>query len=159
MDAKPEQPRRTRLNLAIAWTWVTLMVITLIATAAQSASWFERTYPNRAVAVIERIMARSPHTKVFADVHYSDWLIWHDPALAGHVAYDTSLELLTGAQLTSLASLGETPGPGVPNTLGPYSVLVLNPINKSTNRTLLARRGVHVIMRNKHVIIATKPVT
>ena len=31
--------------------------------------------------------------------------------------------------------------------------------NRSTNRLLLARPGVHVLLRSKRVVIATKPVT
>lgn len=156
---KEPAPRRARLNLAIAWVSVALVLVTAVVTAARPATWFERTYPTRAVATVEQVMARAPGTKIFADVHYADWLIWHDPALAGHVAYDTSFELLTMAQLQSLATLTEESGPGVPNTLGPYTLLLLDPVNKSTNRLILARPGYRVILRSKRVIIATKPVT
>ena len=143
----------------LALTSVALAVLVVVTTFARPAAWFDSTYPRNAVATLQRILAKRPATKIFADVEYADWLVWKDPAFAGHIAYDTSLENLTDAQLGAIASLTAAPGPGVPNTLGPYSVLVLYPGNHAANRILLSRPGVHVILRSKRVVIATKPVT
>ena len=156
---KPPAPRRTRLNVAIAWTSVTLVLVAIVVTAARPASWFERTYPTRAVSVVEGVMARAPATKVFADVRFADWLVWHDPKLAGHIAYDTSFELLTDNQLSSLAHIGVALLPGSHDILAPYSLLVLNPADRGTNRIVLAQTHAHVILRTKRVLIATKAAT
>ncbi len=156
---KPPAPRRTRLNLAIAWTSLALVLVAIVTTATRSASWFERTYPTRAVSVVEGVMARAPATKVFADVRYADWLVWHDPKLAGHIAYDTSFELLSDDQLSSLAHIGAALLPGSHSILAPYSLLVLNPADKGSNRIVLAQTHAHVILRSKRVLIATKPAT
>jgi MFS family permease len=156
---KPPAQRRVKLNLAIALSSIALVLVATLSTFARSASWFESTYPKRAVGIIAGIVARDPGAKIFADVHYDDWLVWHDPALAGRIAYDTSFELLTRAQLESTADLTQQLAPGQRDPLAPYSVLVLNPTSKSSNRILLARPGVHVILRSKRVIIATKPLT
>jgi hypothetical protein len=155
----PPRPRRTRVNLLLAITATALAAISLLVVLGRPASWFDRSYPPRAVATIERIVAARPQTKIFADVRFADWLVWNDPALAGHIAYDTSLENLTDAQLQALSSLTTEGGPGVPNTLRPYTVLMLYPnaSNRSTNRILLARHGVKTVLRSKKVIIATKP--
>jgi hypothetical protein len=156
---KPSAPRRVRLNLVIASISIGLVALMTVVTFARPASWFESTYPTRGLTVIEQAAAKHPSAKIFADVRYADWLVWHDPALAGRIAYDTSFENLTSAQLQSLASLGQAVVPGGHDTIGPYGILVLLPSNKLTNRVLLARRGVHVLLRNKRVIVATKPVT
>jgi hypothetical protein len=47
--------------------------------------------------------------------------------------------------------------PGRPDPLAPYSILVLFPSNKTTNHILLARTHSHVVIRNRRVLIATKP--
>jgi hypothetical protein len=154
---KPPAARRRKLNLVIAWASVAMAVAFTVVTLARSASWFESTYPTRAVSAVEQVLARAPATRVFADVRFADWLVWHDPALAGHIAYDTSFELLTQSQLASLASLSQAIVPGVHDTVAGYSLLVLDPKNKTVNRTLLARPGVRVILKSKRVIIATKP--
>jgi hypothetical protein len=154
----PRAPRRRKLNLTIAWVSLALVALSTVVTLARPARWFESTYPSsRALAVVDRVMARAPKTKIFADVRFADWLVWHNPALAGHIAYDTSFELLSSSQLSSLSTLGQAALPGQHDFLRPYSLLVLAPRNRTVNRILLARPGVRVILRSKRVIIATKP--
>lgn len=159
----PQEPsiRRPRVNLTLAVASLVLVALAVGTTMARPTSWFQRTYPDRAVAVVARIVAAHPRTKIFADIRFADWLVWEDPGLAGHIAYDTSLENLTAGQLQALSSLTTAPGPGAPNTLGPYALLMLNPTggDRASNRILLARRGTRVILRSKRVVIATKPVT
>jgi MFS family permease len=156
---KPAAPRRRRLNVAIASSSVVLVLVAVVVTFARPAPWFQRTYPKRAVATIAGILGRDPDAKIFADVRFADWLVWNDPRIAGHIAYDTSFENLTAAQLASLTTLGQAIVPGVHDPVAPYSVLMLVPSNKLDDRALLARPGVRVILRSKRVIIATKPAT
>lgn len=159
MKVKPAAPRRHRLNLTLAGASVLLTLVVTIGTLGHPASWFERTYPTRAIQVVRTLMARQPNAKVFADVRFADWLVWHDPSLAGHIAYDTSFENLTVAQLQTLNQLGQALLPGQRDPLAQYSVLVLYPKNKSTNRILLTRTRAHVVLRSKRVLIATKAAT
>lgn len=159
---RPDAPsglRRARINVALAVAAVGLAAIATVAVLARPTRWFGSSYPQRAVTAVERIVAARPRTKIFADVRFADWLVWEDPALAGHIAYDTSLENLTDAQLQALTSLTTERGPGARDTLAPYSVLMLYPnaSNRGTNRILLARSGVKLVLRSKKVIIATKP--
>lgn len=159
MREKPPEARHESVNLTIAFASTLLAVVFVVSTFLEPASWFERDYPKRTLTIAERIYDRDPGLKIFADVHYADWLVWHDPRLAGHIAYDTSFENLTHQQLASLSTLGEETIPGQRSTLAPYGLLVLNPANHSVNRILLAQPGVKVIFRVPHVVIATKPVT
>ncbi len=146
--------RRARVNLALAISAIALTALLTVVTLARPSTWFTRENPRSALVDVARIVRAHPATKIFADVRYADWLVWEDPALAGHIAYDTSLENLTERQLSAIATLSTQPG-----TLAPYSVLLLFPGNHAANRILLARPGVHVLMRNKQVIVATKPVS
>lgn len=153
-------PRRRRLNVSIALASIGLVLLTTVVTFARPESWFERTYPAQAVSTVAGIVARRPDTKIFADVRFADWLVWHDPGLSGHIAYDTSFENLTDTQLVALSKVGEVDVPGTPDLIAPYSVLVLDPSGNGTrDRILLARPGVRVILRSRRVIIATKPAT
>jgi len=154
--AKPAAERRRRLNVTIAGLSVALIVVGIAAVAARPAGWFERTYPASALATVERTVAQQPHTKIFADVRFADWLVWHDPSLGGHIAYDTSFELLSQAQMTTLNTLSQAVIPGHPDPFAPYSLLVLAPANKSVNRIVLARTHAHLVLRTKKVVIATK---
>lgn len=150
--------RRARVNrlLAIAMTAIAALAAVVIVT--RPASWFTSTYPSQAVPKLRSLIASDPNVKIFADVRYSDWLIWKNPHLfSGRVAYDTSLELLTPHQLSQISD--PVAGPkGRGGLLAPYGVWVLYPSNKQSNRELLKRPGVHVVMRTKKVIITTHPV-
>jgi hypothetical protein len=150
--------RRARVNRLLAIAMTAIAALVAVAILSRPGSWFTSTYPSRAVPELKALIARDPNVEIFADIRYSDWLVWEDPQLfSGRVAYDTSLELLTSSQLAQIAD--PTAGPkGRRGLLAPYGVWMLYPINKKTNRELLKRPGVHVVMRNAKVIIATHPV-
>lgn len=154
---RPLAPRRRSLNIALAGTSIAVALLAALSVIAEPAGWFERTYDKRAIQRVASLVQANPRLLVFADVRYADWLIWHDPKLAGHLAYDTSFELLTAKQLESLSSIGTERLPGQHDLLAPYGVFVLDPKNKSGNRHFLDRRGVRTILRNKRVVIATQP--
>lgn len=69
---------------------------------AKPSSWFERDFPAVALSRIENVAARYPASRIYADEHYADWLLWKDPSLRGRVAYDARLELLSNRQLVDL---------------------------------------------------------
>jgi hypothetical protein len=146
-------PRRSRLNLAIASLALAALAGSVIATALRPASWYEHTYNPRTLASVEAIVKQDPKARIFADVRYSDWLLWHDPALAGRLAYDTRLELLTARQLRAIAGLGEVIAPHAYNILAPFNVLVLDRSDAFT-KLLLSRPGVHVVSKNRDAVIA-----
>ncbi len=147
--------RRARLNRLFALAMFAVTLLAVLVVLGRPASWFTSTYPARAVPTLKRLIAKEPGVKIFADVRYADWLIWKDPKLfSGRVAYDTSFELLTSAQLRVIADPAAKPKHGHA-PLSPYGIWMLYPVNHSTNRTLLRRPGVHVVTRNRKVIIAT----
>lgn len=156
---KPAAPRRERVNLTLSVAAIALTVVMVAGTLAHPSSWFESTYPTRAVTTVRQFMTRQPAAKIFADVRFADWLVWHDPTLAGHIAYDASFENLSQKQLQAINDLAAALLPGQRDPLAQYSMLVLDPKNKSTNRILLWRTHAHVVMRTKRVLIATKTAT
>ena len=147
--------RNTRLDLALVGLSALTIVVMTIATAARPASWFEHKYDQRTVAAVAAAVNRDPGIRIFADVRFSDWLLWHDPALAGRIAYDTRFELLTNSQITRLANLTQLPNPGQRDILAGYRLLVLDTTDQPTTKILLARPGTHVIMRGHRVVVAT----
>jgi hypothetical protein len=153
---RPAPLRRARVNRLLGITMAALALLTTVVIATRPDKWFTSTYPTRAIPTLERLIAANPQAKIFADVHYADWLIWEKPRLfSGRVAYDTSLELLSIKKLSSVGALAGFRGKGTPTVLRPYRIWMLNPTNKVGNRTLLAQPGVHVKLRSKLVLIAT----
>ncbi|MGH2843369.1 MAG: hypothetical protein ACRDKL_07255, partial [Solirubrobacteraceae bacterium] len=152
---RPAPLRSARVNLVLAVAMVGLTAATAVFTLARPGRWFTSTYPSTATTTLARLIAADPGAKVFADVHYADWLIWRNPHLfSGRVAYDTSLELLSVRQLEAISEVGGGGRRGV-ELVDRYRIWVLNPSNRKANRVLLTQRGVQVVKRSKDVVIAT----
>jgi hypothetical protein len=157
---RPAPLRRARINRVFAILVAALAVLTAVVTLTRPQSWFTSTYPTQAIPALERLIAKDHQVKIFADVRYADWLIWEDPQVfSGRVAYDTSLELLTDAQLQSIATVTNPGHKRIPQILEPYGIWLLNPTNKAGNRFLLARPGVRAIVKNQRIVIAIHPAT
>ncbi len=78
---------------------------------------FQSTYDKRGISLVDKILANARSAKVVADVRFADWLLWQDPALAGHVAYDTSFELLATKDLEAFAAIYQATSTGTPARL------------------------------------------
>jgi hypothetical protein len=142
-------PRRRRLDLTIAYGMLAIALIVLATTATRPASWFQRSYDGRAVTKINSILTGSPHAKVFTDVRFGDWLLWQDPRLVGHVAYDIGFELFPTRDLEAFTAFYYGRTHRYSSTLNPYTVLVLDPTNKKETRTLLGLPNTHVVLRTR----------
>ena len=153
-SGRPAPLRRSRANLLVAAATVALAALITLGILARPTGWFTGSYPAKAIPVLRSLIARNPNAKVLADVRYADWLIWEDPRLfSGRVAYDTSFELLNTSQLSAIADLAART-PAARQMLDRFPIWMLYPGNHSVNRTLLRRRGVRVVSRNRKVIIA-----
>jgi hypothetical protein len=90
-------------------------------TIARPASAFERAFPPGAAAVAARSDGR-----VLANVKYADWLLWREPGLAGRIAYDARLELLSRPRILQIYDFGLPFGGSWRAATAGYDVLVLD---------------------------------
>jgi hypothetical protein len=148
-------PRRRRLNLTLVGASAAFLFVSLIAVATKPSSWFESGYDARALSRVAVLAHRQPGVRIYADGHFADWLLWHDPSLAGHLAYDSRLELLTAAQMWGLAALGEIRAPGARDPLAGYGLLVLETTD-GASRLLLDQPGTQAILRGHGVTVAAR---
>jgi hypothetical protein len=153
--ARPAAHRRHRLNLSLVAASATLLLASLITVATKPSAWFEGDYDSQALNQVAAVVHRQPNVRIYADGHFADWLLWRDPGLAGHVAYDSRLELLTSRQLHELAGLTEIRAPHARDPLATYGVLVLD-TTESASRLLLDQPGTHLILRGHGVAVATR---
>lgn len=153
----PAPLRRAPLNRKLAGAAVVLTAIISVAVLLQPSTWFTSGYPTKSIPTLRALIARHTSARILADVRYADWLIWEDPRLfSGRVAYDTSFELLTKAQLAAIADLAARTS-NARGVVDSYPIWMLNPGNGWLNKKLLRRAGVHVVTRNHKVVIATHP--
>jgi hypothetical protein len=152
---RPPARRRRRLNLTLVGASAIFLLAALSTVATKPSSWFERGYDARALAQVAAVVHRQPGVRIYAAGHFADWLLWHDPSLAGQIAYDSRLELLTSTQLRELADVTEIRTPGARYLLAGYRLLVLETPSRAS-RLLLEQPGTHVIMRGHGVAVATR---
>jgi MFS family permease len=154
---RPPALRRRVLNLTLVGASSIFLCAALSTVAAKPSSWFERGYDARALGQVAAIVHRHPGLHIYADGHFADWLLWHDPSLAGQIAYDTRFELLTSTQLRELADLTEIRTPGARHLLAGYGLLVLETPGRAS-QLLIDQPGTHVIVRGHGVVVATRSV-
>ncbi len=147
-------PRRRRLNLAFAGTGLFVALAAVGETASHDAAWFSSGYPPRAAAAVTAAAAADPQLLVFANERYADWLLFEYPQLAGRVAYDARLELLSGRQLRTLYSFRTEQGLDWQRAANGYGVLVLDPAGDAGAVRLYERRpGTSVLFRDRDVVV------
>jgi hypothetical protein len=147
---RPSAPHRGRLNLALLGASAIFLFGSLSVVATKRSSWFERDYDARALGQVAAVVHRQPGIRIYADGHFADWLLWHYPSLAGHVAYDSRLELLTSTQMRELADL-----PHARTLLAQYGLLVLETTDRAS-QLLHDQPGTRVILRGRGVAVATR---
>ena len=72
--------------------------------AARGPAWLDKSHPSAAAASAVAAAA-GKHGIVLSDDLHADWLVWQEPALAGHVAYDVRFELFNAHELKQLDRL------------------------------------------------------
>ena len=152
-DTRPSV-RRPQLNLALVASSAAILLMSLGGVVAHSSAWFESGYDAPALDRAAALAERHPSVRIYADGHYADWLLWHHPALAGRIAYDSRLELLTDIQLHDLAALPEIVPLGTKSVLSGFGLLVLD-TKGSESHLLLAQPGTTVVARGRGVVLAS----
>jgi hypothetical protein len=147
--------RRPRLNLALAGAAICFCLLSVISVAARPAAWFESRFDAHVLRTVSLIAQRRPGVDVYAAGEQPDWLLWRDPALAGRLAYDSRLELLSAPQLRLLSEPTQLLTPRGRDFFAPYGLLVLQTANPGTRPLLEATRA-HVIMRADGVTVAMR---
>ena len=146
--------RRAGLNVALAAGGMATIVIALATVASHGQAWWERHYPPRALDAVSAAARSDPSLKVFANERFADWLIFVDPALAGRVAYDARLELLTTKQFDSIVRFRTESGLDWQRAASGYSLLVLDPSSdQGAIRFFTHQQGTKVLFRNRDVVV------
>jgi hypothetical protein len=146
---------RLRVNGTLAGLAVFGVLIATVVTIAAPASRTVDAQQNpRMATIVGNAVRADPHLKVIADDRYSDFLLWREPSLAGHIAADVRFELLSSAQLGNLEGVLAASSPTFKSGARGYRLLVLNrQVDGTAVKAFLAEPGRRVLFRNKHEIV------
>jgi hypothetical protein len=84
-----------------------------------------REYPNGVLTAVDRVQARDPNVRVFANEMYSDWLLLERPALKGKLAFDIRFELTSKTEIRKLVDIRRRVE-GWRQAVSSYGLFVLN---------------------------------
>jgi hypothetical protein len=133
------------------------IVVTLAVVAAKPTSWFERQYPQGALAAVTRVEAKDPHVRVFANEQYSDWLLLRHPELRGRIAYDVRLELLSQKQLQRIVDIRRRVD-GWQKPIAPFGLFVLKKgVETPLGKALLRQPGARAEYRGHGILVVYRP--
>jgi hypothetical protein len=152
LGPEAERPRAVlRLNAALAAAALGVLAVLVTTTLARPASDFERAFPADAAAAAARSDGR-----VLANVKYADWLLWREPGLAGRIAYDARLELLSTRRILQIYDFGLPFGGSWRSATAGYDVLVLDRSEDRYAIEGLRAAGARVAYRGAGVVVLTR---
>jgi hypothetical protein len=145
------------LNVTLVTASIAGVVAALAIVAAKPASWFERNYPSRILTAVDRVQARDPGMRVFANEMYSDWLLLRRPDLRGRIAFDARFELMSKKELQRLLEV-RWRTEGWKRVVAPYSLFVLKKGPESAlSRALLRQPGARLEYRGHDAVVIFRP--
>jgi hypothetical protein len=149
-----DAPVRRRVNVIVGSFGLVVIAGSLAIAAGRPATWYVHDYPNDAAQAVGAAAAGDPSARVFANERFADWLLWKVPQLKGRVAFDARFELLTPAQLRSVARLRQRiPSQGLAPA-GGYRILVLDPLDeRGALRLAQLENGTHALYRDPNVYV------
>jgi hypothetical protein len=123
----PAARGRGVVNAALIASALGALVLAATVTLVRPATAIEfRNQRQGVLTAVERATHADRSLKVLADVRFSDWLLWRDPALAGRIANDARWELLTPRQVDGLQAVFGVAGAGWKQGARGYRLLVLD---------------------------------
>jgi hypothetical protein len=153
-------PRLRFASGALAALSVVVAAATVATVAAKPASWFERHYPDGALAAVQRAEARQPGVQIFASTQYSDWLLLRLPTLRGRIAYDARFELMPTYRLRQLVEVRRQVE-GWQKVLAPFGLFVLKDgadDEGSLIKGLLRQQNARLLYRGNGAVVISRPV-
>ena len=122
------------------------------------SSWFERSYPSGILSAFDRVQARDPQLRVFANEAYGDWLLLRRPELQGRLAFDIRFELIPRRRILQLVDVRRQVE-GWRKVVAPYGLFVLKvgPDNLFA-KGLLREKGARRLYRDRGLIVISRPV-
>ncbi|MEA2458810.1 MAG: hypothetical protein QOC95_1782, partial [Thermoleophilaceae bacterium] len=160
-QAKIFRPREGRLPTRLFPILAVALGITVFATAVgRSDGWYQHGWDARAASQVAAVVHAHPQTRIWANEIFADWLLWKEPTLAGHVAYDARFEILPHRYFKQVALFSVASGKDWHRFVDGYDVLVLG--TRANSKQIAAMRketGRKVVFRDDRVTVLGRSAT
>ncbi len=140
-----------RLAVALIGLCATLFLLLAVFTVSRSNAWFERGWPGDGARTAARLAAVRSGDVYAADT-FADWLLWKEPTLRGHVAWDARFELLTRKELRDVVRFKSGKDDWRAPLAG-WPILVLDPKETPRQVRVLARPPATVVLRTPSAVV------
>jgi hypothetical protein len=132
-------------------------VVAAVLLVGRSNAKYEELTPLHALAATEAYAAVHPCAQILADNTASSALLWHDPFLAGRVAFDARLEQYPARALIRWGQFQIAQGPNWRHSIGGYQILVGSTAYNADLTTRLAHlRNFRVLTHDAHGIAVAR---
>lgn len=155
-EARSVGPGLMRFNALLA-AGVLLLVVAVSSSALASVDQkVRKAYPAAAAKEVAAIARCMPGSQVFADVPYSDWLVWSQPGLRGRIAFDVRFELLRRSELESAQQL-LLRVEGWKQLASRYGIFVLDPrTERDLERSLSTQLHFKPVYRGSTIVVLAR---
>ena len=153
--AKPFRPTPGRLPTRLFPIGaVALGLMVLVTAAGRGDSWYERQWNPAAATTVANVVHAKPHTRVWSSEVFADWLLWKEPSLAGHIAYDARFEILPHRYFKQVALFSTASGRDWHRIVDGYDVVVLATHGNSKQIAALRREESRTVLyRDDHATV------
>jgi cytochrome c biogenesis protein CcdA len=119
------RPFPRRFILLIATTFVTTACLAALVVVATPRPEFERGLPTNAMAAVANYAQAHPGSLVLTD-ELASAFVWHKPAVAGRIGFDTRLEQYDSDSLERWFQFLSVAPPGWPTLIDCYSAILVS---------------------------------
>jgi len=155
----PGLPAQVHRRLAATLTAIlaAILTVTAVFTLTRNDAWFEHDWSTPGAGAAARaVQAAGQGATVWASGTYADWLLWQEPSLRGHVAWDARFELLTDAELRSIVRFNSGKD-GWKAPLLRYPILLLDRrANRKQTQALRREPGSKVLFEDRWVVVLSR---
>jgi hypothetical protein len=148
----------TPLGRWVGWASVGALATILVVLAVRPEGWYEQRWPDRAGRALAAAARQDADATVFVHGREADWLLWRHPSLAGRIAYDARLELLSADEIRTVVRFDRGSGRGWQAAADGYPLVWINArLRPELAATMRGQRGAEVVYQDDEVTLVRRP--
>jgi hypothetical protein len=152
-----DAPVRAKANRWIAAITGAAVLACGAALVARGDDWLESEWPTGMLQPL-REETRRADARVWGTDLTADWLLWHQPDLAGRIAYDVRFELLSPRQLKAIARYNGELGDDWITIADGFDVVVIDAKDDPSHvGDFLAEPGSRLVYRDDRASLIIRP--